>query len=66
MNPNICVRCQKESDSALCESCDWNNKENKKKMMNRRRNLDRKNKDMVMRSLGLVKVRGALGGTYWE
>jgi len=23
-------------------------------------------KDDAMRSLGLVKVKGALGGTYWE
>lgn len=26
----------------------------------------KKEKEDVMRSLGLVKVRGALGGTYWE
>jgi hypothetical protein len=26
----------------------------------------RREKDAVMRSFGLVKVRGALGGTYWE
>lgn len=26
----------------------------------------RKVRDQVMRDLGLVKVRGALGGTYWE
>lgn len=26
----------------------------------------RKAKDEAMRSLGLVKVRGALGGLYWE
>lgn len=27
---------------------------------------NRKAKDDVMRSLGMVKVRGNLGGTYWE
>lgn len=26
----------------------------------------RKERDEAMRSCGLVKVRGALGGTYWE
>ena len=26
----------------------------------------RRERDQVMRDLGLVKVRGALGGTYWE
>ena len=26
----------------------------------------RKARDHAMRSLGMVKVRGALGGTYWE
>ena len=26
----------------------------------------RQARDEVMRSLGLVKVRGAMGGTYWE
>jgi hypothetical protein len=26
----------------------------------------RKARDEAMRSLGLVKVRGALGGVYWE
>ncbi len=31
-----------------------------------RRNAARRAKDDVMRSLGLVRVRGALGGTYWE
>jgi hypothetical protein len=31
-----------------------------------RRNTARRAKDDVMRSLGLVRVRGALGGTYWE
>lgn len=27
---------------------------------------NRKEKDAAMKSLGLVKVKGALGGTYWE
>lgn len=31
-----------------------------------KRKRARRAKDEVMRSLGLVKVRGAMGGTYWE
>jgi hypothetical protein len=31
-----------------------------------RRNGARRAKNEVMRSLGLVRVKGALGGTYWE
>lgn len=27
---------------------------------------NRQSRDQAMRDLGLVKVRGALGGTYWE
>ena len=29
-------------------------------------NARRRDRDQVMRDLGLVKVKGALGGTYWE
>ena len=32
----------------------------------RRRNASRKARDQVLRDLGLTKVRGANGGTYWE
>lgn len=31
-----------------------------------RRNRIRRERDAALRSLGLTKVRGALGGTYWE
>jgi hypothetical protein len=34
--------------------------------LDRARNARRRVKDRAMRDLGLVKVRGALGGTYWE
>jgi hypothetical protein len=30
------------------------------------RNKARRDRDQVMRDMGMVKVRGALGGTYWE
>jgi hypothetical protein len=29
-------------------------------------NKQRRERDQVMRDMGVVKVRGALGGTYWE
>lgn len=32
----------------------------------RKRKEQRKDRDDVLRSLGLKKVRGAMGGTYWE
>ena len=32
----------------------------------RRRYASRKGRDQVLRDLGLTKVRGAKGGTYWE
>ena len=28
--------------------------------------IARRDRDEAMRSVGMVKVRGALGGTYWE
>jgi hypothetical protein len=30
------------------------------------RNRSRRERDGAMRDLGLIKVRGNLGGTYWE
>jgi len=43
-----------------CESCF------KQMEQNKRRNKLRRERDQAMRDLGLVKVRGNLGGTYWE
>ena len=43
-----------------CADCDG------KLRISRKRRAARRARDEVMRSLGLVKVRGALGGTYWE
>ena len=30
------------------------------------RNYNRRERDQVMRDMGLKRVRGALGGVYWE
>lgn len=43
-----------------CEAC-----EDKQRKSAKRRE-QRKAREDVLRSVGLVKVRGALGGTYWE
>jgi len=48
----------------LCASCD--NAESVAELKRKRRNARRRERDAVMRSLGLTKVRGALGGVYWE
>jgi hypothetical protein len=36
------------------------------KPASRRKGMSRKERDAIMRSFGLVKVRGARGGTYYE
>ena len=43
-----------------CQACE------KKKIKKAAARERRRANDEVMRSLGLKKVRGALGGTYWE
>jgi ribosome-binding protein aMBF1 (putative translation factor) len=50
---NVCLSCEDAQDS-------------KQKQKLARARANRKANDAVLRSLGLVKVRGALGGTYWE
>ena len=43
-----------------CEACD------RKEAFKVGRNKARREREAVLKELGLVKVRGALGGTYWE
>lgn len=47
-----------------CRTCEEH--EEKKAAVRKRANANRRARDAAMRSLGLVKVRGAMGGTYWE
>ena len=58
----VCERCGEEiatrAGDNLCEQC-----ENKPL---RKVRASRKAREQVLRDLGLVKVKGALGGTYWE
>jgi uncharacterized Zn finger protein (UPF0148 family) len=64
----VCGNCGEEiatkDGDNLCESCD--NAESKKRLARNRRQAATQERESVMRSLGLTKVRGALGGTYWE
>ena len=48
----------------LCPACE--HAESKRELRNRRGQENRRARDSALRSLGLVKVRGAMGGTYWE
>jgi uncharacterized Zn finger protein (UPF0148 family) len=64
----VCGNCGKEiatkDGENFCEPCD------RAETVRQRRNLRarerRREREAVLRSLGLVKVKGALGGTYWE
>lgn len=38
----------------------------KKMLQAKRKNEARRERDQAYRDCGMVKVRGALGGTYWE
>ena len=64
----VCENCGIEIDGRdgdnFCRACDA--AENKKTLTRQRAKNRRRERDAVMRSCGLVKVRGALGGTYWE
>ena len=62
----VCQNCGIEISTKdgenLCTEC--KNRNSRKHRASARRR--RRERDDVMESLGLVKVRGALGGTYWE
>jgi len=60
----VCERCGDEISGGdgenRCGECE--EKSRKSKAATQRR----KERDSIMSSLGLTKVKGALGGTYWE
>jgi len=63
----FCSRCgdeiaTKDGDN-LCATCEEDAANGKRSAKAR---LRRKEREQALRDLGLVKVRGALGGTYWE
>jgi len=63
----VCQNCGVEiggrDGDNYCETCEGANLAEMKKA---RKRTARKEREAIMRSLGLTKVRGALGGTYWE
>lgn len=64
----VCEKCGDEIDTRdgdnRCQACDGNPAMAPKARAERKRN--RKVMDDALSSLGLVKVKGALGGTYLE
>ena len=61
----VCEICGNEFDGRdgdnVCRDCE---EASKAKKVRARKN--RKDREEAYKSCGLVKVRGALGGTYWE
>lgn len=68
----VCERCGDEISTKdgenLCAACEETNELIGKKRVRRNAMARARRKEQadVMESLGLVKVRGALGGTHWE
>ena|SRR5271154_6521709 len=51
---------------ASCSSCFLNHSHTAGYHNKQVRNARRRERDQVLRDMGLTKVRGNLGGTYWE
>lgn len=62
----ICYKCGAETELASKSQKHIGQGFCKKCLANLKRKLARQYKDEAMKSCGLVKVRGALGGIYWE
>jgi hypothetical protein len=60
----VCEKCGEEictrDGENRCPSCEDN------RPVKRHKVRDRKDREEILKSLGLTKCRGALGGTYWE
>ena len=65
----VCERCGIEISTKdgenLCWTCDVVVGSAKKENVAKARR-QRKERDQALRDIGMVKVRGAMGGTYWE
>lgn len=63
----VCQNCGEEiggrDGDNYCANCNDASLQDKRKA---RARSNRKARESIMRSLGLTKVRGAMGGTYWE
>ncbi len=69
----VCEKCGDEINTKdgdnRCSSCDrdyFSGQDNKRLQHLHQAKANRIAHDTAMQDLGLVKVRGALGGTYWE
>jgi predicted RNA-binding Zn-ribbon protein involved in translation (DUF1610 family) len=64
----VCAHCGIEiatrDGENLCPVCDGT--EGKRRKRNARARANRRARECALESCGLVKVRGALGGVYWE
>lgn len=60
---NCCEEIGTKDGENLCERCE-RLLDHKRGLAERRR--QRQERESVLRACGLVKVRGAMGGTYWE
>lgn len=64
----VCANCGIEIDGKdgenMCDQCDQ--AESKKKMVYLRRKNGRKIIDKMLKDMGMTRVKGALGGVYWE
>lgn len=65
----VCEICGEEIDGTRdgenrCQACE--EAEAQSKNDRAAKNKKRRERDQVLRDCGLVKVRGALGGVYWE
>ncbi len=56
--------CTPDGDN-LCRVCE-DLEDDKKALARKRRSANKREREAALRSCGLVKVRGALGGVYWE
>ena len=65
----VCQNCSAEiaglDGDNLCSACD-SFAGDKKKLSAKRQAMRRKERDSIMRDMGMVKVKGALGGVLWE
>lgn len=52
--------------TATCGATECQQRANRAKVYGKRARARKKGRDQVRRDMGLMKVRGAMGGTYWE
>ena len=66
----VCEKCGEEiatpDGDNLCPTCDADDADRLSKANRAERNRIRRERDQAYRDCGMVKVRGALGGTYYE